>query len=200
MFYACLVSISLLIMVQSICLKISVYLQHCSDLLWFLFRNCQNSMSSRYVQWLLFYDFMNFIMNIYGCEHAFCRVSCRRPIWSVLCGSSPSPPPCKEWAWSFVRLERDAWMRIWKEHRRLWQACVRKSQVSGSSAHYYHHFLNFKSISYVGFLFFSQRTTVPEDFAEVLEDYTKQGFRVIALAHRRLESKLTFHKVQNINR
>lgn len=41
---------------------------------------------------------------------------------------------------------------------------------------------------------------VPEDFAEVLEDYTKQGFRVIALAHRRLESKLTWHKVQNVNR
>lgn len=41
---------------------------------------------------------------------------------------------------------------------------------------------------------------VPEDFAEVLEDYTKQGFRVIALAHRRLESKLSWHKVQNISR
>uniref|UniRef100_A0A672KRZ5 ATPase 13A3 n=1 Tax=Sinocyclocheilus grahami TaxID=75366 RepID=A0A672KRZ5_SINGR len=45
-----------------------------------------------------------------------------------------------------------------------------------------------------------KKETVPEDFAEVLEDYTKQGFRVIALAHRRLESKLTFHKVQNTNR
>lgn len=41
---------------------------------------------------------------------------------------------------------------------------------------------------------------VPENFAEVLESYTKQGFRVIALAHRRLESKLSWHKVQNINR
>uniref|UniRef100_A0A8C1UVY5 ATPase 13A3 n=1 Tax=Cyprinus carpio TaxID=7962 RepID=A0A8C1UVY5_CYPCA len=39
-----------------------------------------------------------------------------------------------------------------------------------------------------------KKETVPDDFAEVLEDYTKQGFRVIALAHRRLESKLTFHK------
>uniref|UniRef100_A0A8C7F9R6 Polyamine-transporting ATPase 13A3 n=1 Tax=Oncorhynchus kisutch TaxID=8019 RepID=A0A8C7F9R6_ONCKI len=45
-----------------------------------------------------------------------------------------------------------------------------------------------------------KKDTVPEDFADVLEDYTKQGFRVIALAHRRLESKLTWHKVQNINR
>ncbi|KAM3620287.1 uncharacterized protein V6R79_021142 [Siganus canaliculatus] len=45
-----------------------------------------------------------------------------------------------------------------------------------------------------------KKETVPEDFAEVLEAYTKQGFRVIALAHRRLESKLTWHKVQNINR
>uniref|UniRef100_A0A8C1UW36 Polyamine-transporting ATPase 13A3 n=1 Tax=Cyprinus carpio TaxID=7962 RepID=A0A8C1UW36_CYPCA len=45
-----------------------------------------------------------------------------------------------------------------------------------------------------------KKETVPDDFAEVLEDYTKQGFRVIALAHRRLESKLTFHKVQSINR
>ena len=41
---------------------------------------------------------------------------------------------------------------------------------------------------------------VPEDFAEVLEEYTKKGFRVIALAHRRLESKLTWHRVQNVNR
>uniref|UniRef100_A0A665UU14 Polyamine-transporting ATPase 13A3 n=1 Tax=Echeneis naucrates TaxID=173247 RepID=A0A665UU14_ECHNA len=45
-----------------------------------------------------------------------------------------------------------------------------------------------------------KKETVPENFAEVLEGYTKQGFRVIALAHRRLESKLTWHKVQNINR
>ncbi|XP_045857946.1 polyamine-transporting ATPase 13A3 isoform X1 [Meles meles] len=42
--------------------------------------------------------------------------------------------------------------------------------------------------------------TVPIDFEKVLEDYTKQGFRVIALAHRKLESKLTWHKVQNISR
>ncbi|XP_054645226.1 polyamine-transporting ATPase 13A3 isoform X2 [Dunckerocampus dactyliophorus] len=42
--------------------------------------------------------------------------------------------------------------------------------------------------------------TVPDNFPEVLEGYTKQGFRVIALAHRRLESKLTWHKVQNISR
>ncbi|ELK17625.1 Putative cation-transporting ATPase 13A3 [Pteropus alecto] len=42
--------------------------------------------------------------------------------------------------------------------------------------------------------------TVPVDFEKVLEDYTKQGFRVIALAHRKLESKLTWHKVQNISR
>ncbi|XP_074046704.1 polyamine-transporting ATPase 13A3 isoform X3 [Macrotis lagotis] len=42
--------------------------------------------------------------------------------------------------------------------------------------------------------------TVPSDFEKVLEEYTKQGFRVIALAHRKLESKLTWHKIQNINR
>ncbi|XP_046905428.1 polyamine-transporting ATPase 13A3 isoform X1 [Hypomesus transpacificus] len=45
-----------------------------------------------------------------------------------------------------------------------------------------------------------KKDTVPENFAGVLEDFTKQGFRVIALAHRRLESKLTWHKVQNVNR
>uniref|UniRef100_A0A8D0AWJ0 Polyamine-transporting ATPase 13A3 n=1 Tax=Sander lucioperca TaxID=283035 RepID=A0A8D0AWJ0_SANLU len=39
-----------------------------------------------------------------------------------------------------------------------------------------------------------KKETVPENFAEILEGYTKQGFRVIALAHRRLESKLTWHK------
>ncbi|KAJ3600011.1 hypothetical protein NHX12_033963 [Muraenolepis orangiensis] len=45
-----------------------------------------------------------------------------------------------------------------------------------------------------------KKESVPEDFAEVLEEYTKKGFRVIALAHRRLESKLTWHRVQNVNR
>ncbi|XP_053723574.1 polyamine-transporting ATPase 13A3 isoform X1 [Synchiropus splendidus] len=45
-----------------------------------------------------------------------------------------------------------------------------------------------------------KKDSVPENFGEVLEEYTKQGFRVIALAHRRLESKLTWHKVQNIGR
>ncbi|XP_062987775.1 polyamine-transporting ATPase 13A3 [Elgaria multicarinata webbii] len=42
--------------------------------------------------------------------------------------------------------------------------------------------------------------TVPLDFERVLEEYTKQGFRVIALAHRKLEAKLTWHKVQNVGR
>ncbi|XP_058043326.1 polyamine-transporting ATPase 13A3 isoform X2 [Ahaetulla prasina] len=42
--------------------------------------------------------------------------------------------------------------------------------------------------------------TVPADFEQVLEDYTRQGFRVIALAHRKLESKLNWHKVQNVAR
>ncbi|XP_061493630.1 polyamine-transporting ATPase 13A3 isoform X2 [Rhineura floridana] len=45
-----------------------------------------------------------------------------------------------------------------------------------------------------------KQETVPVDFERVLEEYTRQGFRVIALAHRRLESKLTWHKVQNVGR
>ncbi|XP_059200492.1 polyamine-transporting ATPase 13A3-like isoform X1 [Centropristis striata] len=42
--------------------------------------------------------------------------------------------------------------------------------------------------------------TVPESFTETLETYTRQGFRVIALAHRQLESKLSWHKVQSLSR
>ncbi|XP_064408963.1 polyamine-transporting ATPase 13A3 isoform X2 [Latimeria chalumnae] len=45
-----------------------------------------------------------------------------------------------------------------------------------------------------------KKDTVPGNFSEVLESYTRQGLRVIALAHRRLEQKYTWHKVQNINR
>uniref|UniRef100_A0A8C3A132 ATPase 13A3 n=1 Tax=Cyclopterus lumpus TaxID=8103 RepID=A0A8C3A132_CYCLU len=41
-----------------------------------------------------------------------------------------------------------------------------------------------------------KKETVPENFQEVLESYTKQGFRVIALAHRRLESKLTWDPIE----
>ncbi|CAL8324964.1 unnamed protein product [Arctogadus glacialis] len=42
--------------------------------------------------------------------------------------------------------------------------------------------------------------SVPESFGETLEAYTRQGFRVIALAHRQLEPKLSWHRVQNLNR
>ncbi|XP_069753130.1 polyamine-transporting ATPase 13A3 isoform X2 [Narcine bancroftii] len=42
--------------------------------------------------------------------------------------------------------------------------------------------------------------TVPECFNEVLKIYTKQGFRVIALAHKKLGHRLTWHKVQNVSR
>ncbi|XP_069501032.1 polyamine-transporting ATPase 13A3-like isoform X2 [Ambystoma mexicanum] len=45
-----------------------------------------------------------------------------------------------------------------------------------------------------------KKETVPENFSEVLESYTRQGLRVIAVAHRRLEQKYTWHKVQNISR
>ncbi|XP_041119543.1 probable cation-transporting ATPase 13A3 isoform X2 [Polyodon spathula] len=45
-----------------------------------------------------------------------------------------------------------------------------------------------------------KQETVPHNFSEVLEGYTKQGFRVIAVAHRKLESKLAWHKVQNVSR
>ncbi|KAM9720213.1 polyamine-transporting ATPase 13A3-like [Menidia menidia] len=42
--------------------------------------------------------------------------------------------------------------------------------------------------------------TVPQSFTGILEGYTGQGFRVIALAHRQLESKLSWHKVQSLGR
>uniref|UniRef100_H3CQX4 ATPase 13A3 n=1 Tax=Tetraodon nigroviridis TaxID=99883 RepID=H3CQX4_TETNG len=42
--------------------------------------------------------------------------------------------------------------------------------------------------------------TVPQRFCETLDSYTRQGFRVIALAHRQLESKLSWHKLQNLSR
>ncbi|XP_062337237.1 polyamine-transporting ATPase 13A3-like isoform X3 [Osmerus eperlanus] len=45
-----------------------------------------------------------------------------------------------------------------------------------------------------------KQDTVPESFTETLESYTRQGFRVIALAHRQLEAKLSWHKVQSLNR
>lgn len=43
-------------------------------------------------------------------------------------------------------------------------------------------------------------SSVPQSFTETLETYTRQGFRVIALAHRQLESKLSWHKVQGLSR
>ncbi|XP_055521214.1 polyamine-transporting ATPase 13A3-like [Leucoraja erinacea] len=45
-----------------------------------------------------------------------------------------------------------------------------------------------------------KKETVPDDFSPVLEKFTRQGLRVIALARRKLEAKITWHKVQTINR
>uniref|UniRef100_UPI00398E856F polyamine-transporting ATPase 13A3-like isoform X2 n=1 Tax=Pristiophorus japonicus TaxID=55135 RepID=UPI00398E856F len=45
-----------------------------------------------------------------------------------------------------------------------------------------------------------KKETVPENFCSVLEKYTRQGLRVIALAHRKLEAKLTWHRVHSVNR
>merc|ERR1712106_813546 len=42
--------------------------------------------------------------------------------------------------------------------------------------------------------------TVPEDLSSILTKYTMQGYRVIALAHRQMESKLSWHKAQSISR
>ncbi|BFZ23149.1 hypothetical protein BsWGS_26187 [Bradybaena similaris] len=42
--------------------------------------------------------------------------------------------------------------------------------------------------------------TVPEDFPTVLHSYSIQGYRVIALAYRQMESKVTWHHVQRISR
>lgn len=42
--------------------------------------------------------------------------------------------------------------------------------------------------------------TVPVNFPELLKDYTLQGYRVLALAHRKLDSKLSWHHSQKIKR
>ncbi|KAL7631895.1 UNVERIFIED_CONTAM: hypothetical protein RMT77_017795 [Armadillidium vulgare] len=42
--------------------------------------------------------------------------------------------------------------------------------------------------------------TIPENFSSVLNQFTVQGFRVIALAHKNLESKLSWHSAQRIKR
>ncbi|KAM9790631.1 polyamine-transporting ATPase 13A3-like [Syngnathus typhle] len=42
--------------------------------------------------------------------------------------------------------------------------------------------------------------TVPQSFTEILEVYTRQGFRVIALARNQLESELSWLKVQSLSR
>ncbi|XP_017780641.1 PREDICTED: probable cation-transporting ATPase 13A3 [Nicrophorus vespilloides] len=45
---------------------------------------------------------------------------------------------------------------------------------------------------------FVEKSSVPENFSEVLEKYTQEGYRVIALAHKEL--KLTYTKAQRVQR
>ncbi|XP_076451738.1 polyamine-transporting ATPase 13A3-like isoform X2 [Babylonia areolata] len=42
--------------------------------------------------------------------------------------------------------------------------------------------------------------TLPHNFTHILHKYTVQGFRVIALAYRPLDTKITWHQVQRIQR
>lgn len=42
--------------------------------------------------------------------------------------------------------------------------------------------------------------TLPDDLGTILNQYTVQGFRVIALAHRRLRTKLSWHAAQRVPR
>nr|CAI5817421.1 unnamed protein product [Callosobruchus analis] len=45
---------------------------------------------------------------------------------------------------------------------------------------------------------FVKKESVPEDFGDVLESYTQEGYRVIAIAHKVL--KTSYHKVQKLQR
>lgn len=45
---------------------------------------------------------------------------------------------------------------------------------------------------------FVKPETVPDDFSDILESYTQEGYRVIALAHKEL--KLSYTKVQKVQR
>lgn len=45
---------------------------------------------------------------------------------------------------------------------------------------------------------FVRKESVPDDFLDVLESYTQEGYRVIALAHKEL--KMSYAKVQKVQR
>lgn len=45
-----------------------------------------------------------------------------------------------------------------------------------------------------------QPDTVPHEFHDILHRYTIQGYRVIALAHKKMDPKLTWHQAQRISR
>lgn len=45
-----------------------------------------------------------------------------------------------------------------------------------------------------------QPSSVPANFANVLRSYTMRGFRVLALAHRILDRRLTWHQMHRLKR
>ena len=49
-------------------------------------------------------------------------------------------------------------------------------------------------------IFMNVLISVPENFHPMLHKYSVQGFRVIALAYRSLETKVNWHQVQRISR
>lgn len=45
-----------------------------------------------------------------------------------------------------------------------------------------------------------QQSSIPANFASVLRSYTMRGFRVLALAHRVLDRRLTWHQMHRLKR
>lgn len=51
------------------------------------------------------------------------------PVRSASCVSSPSPRPCRGWAWWCGGWGKDTWTLTWKELRRSWPASASSTQV-----------------------------------------------------------------------
>ena len=68
--------------------------------------------------------------------------------------------------------------------------------------------LYFASVCWVSadFLFhsyllnFHSYIAVPQEFQDILHRYTIQGYRVIAVAYKKLDPKLTWHQAQRVSR
>ena len=153
-----------------------------------IFDSTEDSVEGANVMFLL--KFKNQFMYLFQYIYLFCFFF--RLKWE-LCASSHLAQLFKECQFYANEWERNNYIFFVKDPRKLFSPCANLIPLNNN----FKIFKLSKMSSYDDP--FSYFFLVPHNHNQILEEYTRQGFRVIALAHRLVEIR-SIHKLQKVQR